>query len=168
MFRHRNRLIATAGAALATAAMVVSGALAASATTTATATEHFQIANDNPTSNKNPLIAYGAFTAHGTDIEGNHNLARFVFRNGTLKIKHSNGKGTQKFNPRTCLLRINERGTYKVLGGTGAYRGASGHGTYHLQILAIAARKGGKCVTKQNVPPAAFQQIIQASGPFSR
>ena len=160
MFRHRNRLIATAAAALATASMVVTGALAASATTT---TEHFQIVTTNPATNKYPLIAYGAITAHGTDIEGSHNLARFVFSNGTLKIKHSNGKGTQHFNPRTCLLQINQRGTYKVLGGTGAYRGASGHGTYHLQIVGIGAKVGGKC--SQRAKPVAFQQIIQASGP---
>jgi hypothetical protein len=166
MFRHRNRLIATAGAALATAAMVVSGALAASATTTATATEHFQIVTNSATSHKYSLIAYGAFTAHGTDVEGRHNLARFVFSNGTLKIKHSNGKGTQSFNPRTCLLKINERGSYKIVGGTGAYRGVSGHGTYHLQIVGIGAKVGGKC--SQRAAPVAFQQIIQASGPVSR
>jgi hypothetical protein len=166
MFRHRNRLIAAAGGALATAAMVVSGALAASATTTATATEHFQFMSTSPTSNKSSLIAYGAFTTHGKDVEGRHNLSHFVFPNGTLKIKHSNGKGTQHFNPRTCLLQINERGTYKILGGTGAYRGVSGHGTYHLQIIGIGAKKGGKC--SKRAAPVAFQQIIQASGPVSR
>lgn len=166
MFRHRNRLIATAAAALATAAMVTSGALAASATTTATATQHFQIVTTNPATNKYPLIAYGAITAHGTDIEGAHNMAVFKFANGSLKIKHSNGKGTQNFNPRTCLLQINQRGTYKIVGGTGAYRGVSGHGTYHLQIVGIGAKSGGKCSKRGK--PVAFQQIIQASGPVSR
>lgn len=167
MFRHRNRLISAAGAALATATILASGALAASATTTVTGSEHFQFVNTSPTSNKSPLIAYGAFTAHGTDVEGAHNTSVFKFANGTLKVKHSNGTGKQSFNPKTCLLQINQRGTYKIVGGTGAYKGISGHGTYHLQIVAIGAKSGGKCSTSQRTPPVAFQQIIQASGPVS-
>ncbi len=165
MFRHRNRLITAAGTALATAAIVASGALAASATTSVTGTEHFQFMTTSPTSHKSPLIAYGAFTAHGTDNEGRHNTSVFTFANGSLKVKHSNGKGKQSFNPKTCLLQINERGTYKILSGTGAYKGVTGHGAYHLQILAIGAKSGGKC--SQHGRPVAFQQIIQASGPVS-
>lgn len=164
MFRHRNRLIAAAGAALATASIVASGALAASATTTVTGTEHFQFLTTSPTASKSPLIAYGAFTAHGTDIQGSK-VDTFKFANGSLKVAHSQGKGTQTFNPRTCLLQINLKGTYKVGHGTGAYKGVTGHGTYHLQIVGIGAKSGGKCV--KNKPPVAYQQILQASGPIS-
>ena len=86
-----------------------------------------------------------------------------VFANGSFKIAHSPGKGTQSFNPKTCLMTINFHGTYTLSGGTGAYAGISGSGKYKLSILAMAARSGGKCST--TTPPAAWQQIINATGP---
>jgi hypothetical protein len=32
--------------------------------------------------------------------------APVVFANGTVSVKHSPGKGTQSFDPKTCLLTI--------------------------------------------------------------
>jgi hypothetical protein len=88
-----------------------------------------------------------------------------VFGNGTFKVRHSNGKGSQGSNPKTCLLSISEHGTYKIFGGTGKFAGISGHGIYHLSILAIGARSKGKC--SKTRAPAAFQQLIRASGPVT-
>ena len=88
-----------------------------------------------------------------------------MFSNGSFKIAHSKGTGSQSFNPKTCLLTINQHGTYSLLKGTGAYAGITGSGKYQLSILAIGASSGGKCV--QNKPPVAFHQVINASGPVS-
>jgi len=89
---------------------------------------------------------------------------RVVFPNGTFKIAHSNGTGTQRFNAKTCLGTIVLNGTYVLSGGTGAYAGISGHGIYRLNILIVSARNSaGKCSHK--LPPTAFQQIIRAQGP---
>jgi hypothetical protein len=60
---------------------------------------------------------------------------------------------------------VNLHGTYKLLGGTGAYKGITGSGTYKLSILGIGAKSGGKC--SRTKPPVAFQQLIQASGPVT-
>jgi hypothetical protein len=76
---------------------------------------------------------------------------------------HSPGHGTQNFDPRTCLATINSSGTFKLGHGTGRYAEISGHGTYTLSILEIAARSNGKCSLAKT--PAAFQQILQAQGP---
>jgi hypothetical protein len=73
--------------------------------------------------------------------------------------------GAQSFDPKTCLLTINQHGTYKLLSDTGAYTGISGSGKYQLSILDIGARSGGKCT--QSKPPVAFHQVINVSGPVS-
>ncbi len=112
------------------------------------------------------IIATGLFTAGGVDHPGSK-VDTAVFPNGTFKITHSRGTGTQHFNSKTCLGVISQHGTYRLSGGTGAYAGISGHGIYRLSILLVAARNSaGKCSNK--LPPAAFQQIIRAQGPVRR
>lgn len=127
-------------------------------------TEHFQLVATNPSSSTAPVIAYGLFTGAAVDHQGNR-VDRFVFRNGSFKVRHSPGKGPQSFNPKTCLMTISQHGTYKIIGGTGRYAGITGHGIYHVTLLLIAARSKGKC--SQSKPPVAFQQIIRASGPVT-
>jgi hypothetical protein len=87
------------------------------------------------------------------------------FPGGSFKIAHSNGTGTQHFDPKTCLMTISQHGTYKLLSGTGKYAGISGSGKYQFTALGIGARSGGKCV--QSKPPVAWHQVINASGPVS-
>jgi hypothetical protein len=84
-----------------------------------------------------------------------------VFPNGTFKIAHSKGTGTPKLNPKTCLFTLNLHGTIALSGGTGAYKGISGKGTYQFNELAILAKSGGKCTMKK--PPIASQVIIKAT-----
>jgi hypothetical protein len=144
-------------------AMLGGGAALASRTPAASGTEHIQIMSTSATSNKASVIVTGVFTAGGVDLQGNK-VDTLKFSNGSFKVAHSNGKGTQKFNPHTCLLRVQQHGTYKVGHGTGKYKGISGHGTYQVSILAVGAKVKGKC--SQKAPPTAFQQIIKASGPI--
>jgi len=170
MLKHHSRLIGGAGAVMTMAAIAVSGVMTASAASTGargavSGTEHFQMMTTTGTGSTGSVIASGVFTAPAVDHEHSNNTSTFTFANGTILIKHSNGTGTQHFDPKTCLLTINEHGTYKLLSGTGAYAGISGSGKYQLSILAIGASSGGKCV--QNKPPAAFHQVINASGPVS-
>jgi hypothetical protein len=171
MLKHRSRLIGGAGAAVIMAAIAVSGAMTASAAPigargAVSGTEHFQMMTTTGTGSTGSVIASGVFTAPAVDHEHQAtNTSTFTFANGTILIKHSNGTGTQNFNPKTCLMTINEHGTYKLLSGTGAYAGISGSGNYQLSILAIGASSGGKCM--QNKPPVAFHQVINASGPVS-
>ena len=126
--------------------------------------EHFQLVTTSATGTTQGVIGTGVFTAAGVDYEGSK-TDTFVFPGGSFKIAHSQGTGTQNFNPATCLTTVRVHGTYTLSGGTGKYAGIRGHGTYHLSILGIAARSGGKCTT--NKPPVAWQQIINASGPVT-
>ena len=175
MLKHRSRLIGGAGAVATVAAVAVSGVMTASAAPTGThptgargavsGTEHFQMMTTSGTGSTGSVIASGVFTAPAVDHEHSSNTSTFTFSNGTILIKHSNGTGTQHFDPKTCLLTINEHGTYKLVSGTGAYAGITGSGKYQLSILAIGASSGGTC--SKTKPPVAFHQVINASGRVS-
>jgi len=162
----RKMIISALTAAAAAAVMGGAGLAAASTHAAVSGTEHFQMMTTSGTGSTASVIASGVFTAPAVDHEHEAtNTATFTFANGTITLKHSNGTGTQSFNPKTCLLTVNQHGTYKLQSGTGAYAGISGSGTYQLSILGIGASSGGKCV--QNKPPVAFHQVINASGPVS-
>ena len=166
MFKHRNRLLAAAGAATATGAIVVCGVTAASAASPGsmrTSTESFQIMQAT-IPGKATVIAHGAFTATGV---ANNTLDKIVFADGTVKLWHSPGEGPSRFNAKTCLGSVHLHGTYKIFGGTGAYQGISGHGNYQLDNLFVAARNAnGTC--SHSKEPVGFQIVIRASGPVQR
>jgi hypothetical protein len=162
----RKNLASAVTVAAAAAVAGGAGLAVASTHTGVSGTENFQMMTTSGTSSTDSVIASGVFTAPGVDHENqSNNTAKFVFGNGTVSLKHSPGKGTQSVNPKTCLLTVNQHGTYTLTGGTGAYTGITGNGTYKLSILAVAARSGGKC--SQSKPPLAWHQVINASGPVS-
>ena len=184
MGTYRNKLFAAASVVVAAGTVAVSGLAPASASPaarpaaspaarpparpaaslSASGTEHFQIMTTSETARTTHVIASGVFTAGGTDVSGNKSDT-IIFSGGTFKIRHFAGHGKQSFDPATCLLTINLHGTYKLKDGTGTYAGISGHGRYHLRILAVAARNSnGKC--SQRKQPEAFEQIIRAHGPL--
>jgi hypothetical protein len=160
----RRTLAAAIGAVSVAAVISGTGLAAASPRPAASGTEHFQIVSTSATSNKLSIIATGAFTAGGVDHQGS-SVATETFPGGTFQIRHSQGTGKQSFDPTTCLLTLNLHGTYSLGHGTGKFAGISGHGKYTLSVLAIARKVHGRC--SQSLPPPAFQQIINASGPVS-
>jgi hypothetical protein len=181
MLKHAKRYIVTASVATAAGLAALAGVTAASAspvapvsagapvsparTAAVSGLEHFQLMSTSATASKGRVIAYGVFTGAAVDFMGN-TTDTFKFRNGSFRVRHSQGHGTQSFNPRSCLIRINQHGTYSISHGTGRYKGITGHGKYRFSILALGAHnKNGKCSTSQSKPPVAFEQIIQASGP---
>ena len=162
----RKSITAAIVAAATTAAVGGAGVAAASTHSGgASGIQHFQGMSTSATASTFGVIAYGVFTGAAVDHQVSNNVDLFVFSNGTFHVHHSNGTGPQTFNPKTCLLTIDQHGTYRLYGGTGKFAGIRGHGTYRLSILAIGARSHGKC--SQNKPPVAFQQLIKASGPVS-
>lgn len=167
MRKNHLRLLTAAGSVLAAGAIALSGTLAATAAPTssggASGIERLQFMSTSPTSNKTTVIARGAFTAGGVDIETSNSTDTLKFPNGTIRIRHSNPTGPATFNPRTCLNTVNQHGTYTVVGGTGKYAGISGHGRFQLSVLAVGARSHGKCTDTK--PLTAFELIIRAAGP---
>jgi hypothetical protein len=162
MRRHYIRMLAAVSGFAAAAAIAGSGIAAASAAPNVSATEHFQIMTTSATANRVGVILYGRFTAAGVDIQG-QKTDTVRLPGGSFKIAHSNGTGSQKFDPATCLLRLSLHGTYRIGHGTGRYARISGHGRYQLSIIELGAKVHGRC--SQTRPPVAFQQVIDASGP---
>jgi hypothetical protein len=167
MLKYRTKLLTSAAAVAAGAAIAAAGITAATAAPrpAVSGTEHFQLMTTSATAKTSSIIAYGVFTAGGTDTRTSNTTSTETFPDGTFVITHSKGTGTQHFNPRTCLLTVNVKGTYSVGGGTGAYEDISGSGTYQVSILAVGAKSGGVC--SKTLPPTSFQQVIRASGPVS-
>ncbi len=166
MLKYRSQLLGTAGAVVAAGAIAVSGVAAATAAShpSASGTESFQIMNTSATSSTASFIGQGVFTAGGVDHQSG-STDTIVLPGGSLMIKHSKGTGPQSFDPKTCLLTVNQHGTYTLTGGTGKYAGISGNGTYKISILAVGARSGGVC--SKTLPPSTFQLVIRASGPVT-
>jgi hypothetical protein len=149
-------------AVMATVATALWLAVPAGATATS-GTENFQIVSTSATSSTLSVIATGVFTAGGVDHSGKKSDT-LVFPTGSFKVAHM-GHSKQTLNKKTCLYTNTGTGTFKISGGTGAYKTLTGGGTYKLSILAILASVGGKCSMKK--PPAAFQQIVNATGTVS-
>jgi hypothetical protein len=169
MFKRHMRLYAAACAVLTAGTLAVTGVAVASAApvgharAAASGTEHFQFMTTSPTSTTDSAVASGLFGDGGVIRKVNTNPSTVVLSRGTFKVVHSKGTGRPMFNPRTCVFTLNVTGTYRISHGTGKYAGISGHGTYHLNILAVSPRAHGKCV--RNAKPLAFQQVIKATGP---
>lgn len=147
------------GLVSATALVVGGVAPSASASTTHSGHEHFLVVQTDETATTNPLFGSGPIHARGTDVEVSNSRDRFVFPAGALKIDHHATSHHESFDPRTCVARVTESGTYVVSGGTGRYGHATGHGSYRLQVYFIGCTEGD--------PSNQFSLVINADGPLS-
>lgn len=161
MPNYRRKLVTAVGGAVAAAALAVTGITAASAAPAASGTEHMQAMSTSTTSGTASVIAYGVFTAAGTVNLNASKTAKFVFPNGTILVTHKKTKGSQHFNPTTCLGTFSQTGTFTITGGTGSYAGIRGSGTYQLSALFLAAKAQGKCSMTKTL---AQHQLLQVAG----
>jgi hypothetical protein len=98
-------------------------------------------------------------TEHVTFLSTHANGSPVVFPNGNLIVRHSRvGKAFDSFDATTCYGRHRERGTYRIVRGTGAYTGAHGRGIYQLHVHFVGC--------SQSKPPKIFMLVINASGPL--
>ena len=156
----RRHWIAGAVAA-GTAAFAVTGAAFGSG---ASRTEHLTFMSTSVTADRFNVIATGAFTAGGTatPLAAKNTLK---FPNGTITVaSRSKGKPVYAANTKTCYETLFEKGTYAIAGGTGAYKGITGSGTFILRIHEIGPFVNGKCDT-QTSKRVASQGVITATGP---
>jgi hypothetical protein len=119
-----------------------------------------------------PLTAYGVVHSKGSISLGGpgNGTGTLNFRAGTLTVRHTQTSGgTQPtLNPRTCVYSQSEGGVYKVLSGTGAFSGATGHGWFKVYFALKAPRlKNGQCNTSQSAAPVSGVIRFLAYGPLS-
>jgi hypothetical protein len=155
----------TGAAAAAVVGLAIPAAASPAAAAKISGTGHFQIMTTSATAVTASTIAWGVFTAAGVDHMGS-SVDTIVFPAGSIKVKHGPGTGPQSFNPKTCLLLVNQHGTYTILSGTGAYKGITGSGKYTVSVVSLGAKtKKGTC--SQTLPPVATQEVIDANGPVT-
>ncbi len=143
------------------------GLTSANASQTAAAKEDFRFVSGSTTSYIYSAIATGKFTAGGTaKVNADTNPEEIIFPLGTINVLFHQGKTSTHITSATCLYTQVENGTYKLDGGTGAYRKIRGSGTAVSHILAVMARNSkGKCTWEKN--SLAYQQVITQEGTVS-
>jgi hypothetical protein len=150
----RHAVLMVSGLALA-----ILGVAAPAGARVAAGTEHFVALSNNPNAHKYTLAARGPIHAAGTDVQVSGTKDKFKFANGSLLVKHTPTKHHTRRDKKTCLFEYTESGSYTVTGGTGAYKGASGHGHYAVDVLGVGC--------SQKNPPKPFQLTLRASGPLT-
>jgi hypothetical protein len=108
----------------------------------ATGSQSFTIVDDN---NAGTVIASGAISGVGQDIETSDTTDQFVFPQGTLTVDHPTTSENDTFDPVTCIGRATFSGTYTFT-GSGGLAGATGAGTYSGRAFFIGDRNpDGTC-----------------------
>ena|SRR5947209_3397363 len=83
---------------------------------------------------------------------------------GTITILDTDPADTFNFNPATCTATISTNaGTYTIIGGTGAYAGASGSGTFTARGFVAFPRIDGGCGEE----PTIFVAVVTLRGPLT-
>ena len=163
-----RRALTVIAVILCSVAIAGSTALTSANASSAAATkEGFQFASGSTTSYIYSAIATGTFTAGGTvKVNAATNPEEIVFPLGTINVLFHPGKTSAHITAASCLYTQVEDGTYKLNGGTGAYRNIRGSGTSVSHTLAVMARNAkGKCTWQKN--PLAYQQVITQEGTVS-
>ncbi len=92
------------------------------------------------------VVAIGPITGFGTFEETEDpDVIRFVFPQGTVTLDSPTTDETEEFDERTCTGRFTFTGPFTIVGGTGAFQGASGSGSVQGQGWFIGERTATGC-----------------------
>jgi hypothetical protein len=168
----RHKVLTAATTITALCALALSGltASADAASRSGPRVQNFQLELTSVTSlpvTQIPTIAYGPVTDYGTYVLGpNDASAVLQLQQGTIVFNDNDFQHTsQHIDQATCLSNTTESGVYSINGGTGAYAGIHGNGTFHVQIIAVFTRDAhGVC--SGSIPPQSIQLFDTASGPI--
>lgn len=157
--------VSPASATNAATASVAGQMVPAGASPSARGSMNFQMITTSATTKTIPVIAWGLFTAAGTDHEnqggGFGTVHTFAFPGGTFQLRyHSPNAIAGSIDPKTCLSTGTGSGTYTLSGGTGKYRRISGSGHYTMNFVELYAKVNGGCSDSL----VAFQEVLTASG----
>jgi hypothetical protein len=103
------------------------------------------------------VVASGPISGVGTLTQTDGENVHYVtlhFDQGSVSLEaRATAEGWKSVDPRTCTARRVGRGTFTITGGTGAYEGATGEGTFTQGGIAIAQRtRSGKCLGEKTPP----------------
>jgi hypothetical protein len=160
-----NRFRAATLALGAVTVLTMAGLPGRAVAETAGGMEHITIVATN--GGGGPVLAGGAFNAAGTDVPHGNTTDTFKFPKGNINVTHTNDPGgTFQLNRQTCIGHFTQAGDYHLTGGTGAYSGIEGHGTFALNGTLIFAHTPGSAHPCSRQPIGQLI-VVHAQGPVS-
>lgn len=116
-------------------------------------------------------VAVGAVHATGTftgeDTNSSRDLITLHFPKGTITLAGHELKTSMVPDLRACRAHGTGRGTFTITGGTGAYTGIAGGGTYLRHTTIVGARdRNGTCLG-QKAQPTLIRYRATAVGTFN-
>jgi len=138
----------------------------------ATRPQHFVLTGKTLHGLDSPIrvVATGPIRGRGVAVDADaakvgHLTIRLA--NGTVRISDRETSLVAHPDPRECKAAIVAHGSYAIVGGTGAYAGATGTGTFirHQEILG-ARNASGACLGR-SAPPAVVYSIVRMTGTAS-
>jgi len=136
-------------------------------------TERFVLSSDSAASNPDySATASGLFADRGTfpGIGNGRNASMAKLAGGTFVVTHpsADAKTTlQTVNSHTCAVVFEQKGTFTVGKGTGAYKGITGYGTDTAHFTGMLPKDAdGKCDTSASASPVqgSTHAVITATG----
>lgn len=161
--------------ALATVAVVgvIAGCSTSHATSAREGAETFVLRTDSAASNPDfSVTATGLFSATGTfpGIGNGQSQSLAKFPGGTFVVTHpvrAQKTTYQAVDSKTCRATFDQKGTFTVAKGTGAYKGITGYGTDTADFTGTLPRAhDGKCDESQDAVPVkgSTHTVITAKG----
>jgi len=151
-----HRAAAAVAVTLAAASLLIA-ATASGAASARALPQRITLFSANVRGKDAPMVvqAAGPISGLGTETQtekntakGQINYATLHFANGTVQLIAPE-QFAWKPDLRSCSATAAGGGTFTITGGTGAYRGATGKGTFTSNGVMIGARDShGKCLTK--------------------
>ena len=152
-------------AVAAAAAAVTFSAGAASASTTQLKPEFFTVSAS--TSNQAGTVnMFGPVSGRNGTLGSNNSgtVALFQFGRGTVFVAHP-ATPNPTINWQACTASVTQFGTWRFIGGTGQYRGATGYGRFTLREFAVFQVKHHKCqAANPNANPVLFRLTVVGQG----
>jgi|HubBroStandDraft_5_1064220.scaffolds.fasta_scaffold11998_4 hypothetical protein len=167
------RLRLRAGGVLAITAVAGLAGCSAHVKVAREGTETFVLSTDSAASNPDySATASGLFADRGTfpGIGDGRNASMAKLAGGTFVVTHpsADAKTTlQTVNSHSCAVVFEQRGTFTVGRGTGAYKGITGYGTDTARFTGVLPKDAdGKCDTSASASPVqgSTHSVITATG----
>lgn len=111
-----------------------------------------------------PIAGIGTESQNETNTKrGQVNYVTLRFAKGTLHLIAPERFGWKPDLP-SCTATANGNGTFAIKSGTGAYRGATGKGTFTARGVLIGARTTNGTCLGENAPPTVNYVTVTLTG----
>jgi len=112
-----------------------------------------------------PISGVGTVTQIARSASGGRevNLVTLRFATGTVRLVAPERSGW-KIDARSCAAKAFGAGTFRITGGTGAYRGARGSGSFTNHGVALGARSADGACLADKAPPVVNYVVVTLSG----